>query len=155
MYFEYLIINSIPNVWYSDDTPPSVSGYLGYNSAIGAGIYKNSNVVTVYGIPSLNSSKATELHTYPIGIVDHVLALEGPQGFLSIYDEVNIGGKVVSSSNQTVVDAKNFQVKDGLLNYLGDRSGRWVVFPQGSGYVLRWLGGTSLPASLGTLSSVS
>lgn len=107
----------------------------------GIGIYRASTNVTVYGIQSLDSKDMTELHTYPIGIVDHVLALVGTKDLLTLKDEVHVGSSFPSEGNGTVVDADHFQVIDGFLKYAGGMGGEWALYPATAGYVLRWYAG--------------
>jgi hypothetical protein len=92
----------------------------------------------VYGIQSLDSPDLVSLHTYPIGIVDHVLALVGRDGgLLTLKDEVHIGSGYPSEGNGTTFDAEHFQVVDDLLGYVG-AGGSWTLFPAQGGYVLHW-----------------
>ncbi|RYP78705.1 hypothetical protein DL771_000372 [Monosporascus sp. 5C6A] len=80
-----------------------------------------------------------ELHTYPIGIVDHALGLHGPPGLLTFVDLPN--PKMGDPEDGTVKVWDTFRVSDGKLVNAG--KGDWYTFPlQTGGWVVKWYDGS-------------
>ncbi|RYP03642.1 hypothetical protein DL764_005021 [Monosporascus ibericus] len=80
-----------------------------------------------------------ELHTYPIGIVDHALGLQGPPGLLTFVDLVN--PRMGDPEDGTVKVWDTFRVSDGKL--INEGQGEWCAFPlQTGGWVVKWYDGS-------------
>ncbi|KAI0018004.1 hypothetical protein F4780DRAFT_563585 [Xylariomycetidae sp. FL0641] len=86
-----------------------------------------------------------ELHTYPVGFVDHSLGLVGDSetpGFLQFVDLVNPGGKPTDDS---VALWDTFRVSDdGRLT--NDGEGSWLAFPgeDEGAWTVRWSDGSAM-----------
>lgn len=79
-----------------------------------------------------------ELHTYPVGVVDHALGLHGQPGLLDLVDMANPGGDDDDGDLVKVWDT--FRVSDGKL--LNDGEGQWYTFPvRRGGWVVKWYDG--------------
>ena len=105
----------------------------------------------VYPIESPNKGQV-ELHTWPIGIVDHVVGLIGSEAILELKDLVMPASTTWPVG--TAVDWTSFVMnfdpasKDtaGELSYA--RGGRWVAFPgRDGGYTVTILTGMRPPLS--------
>lgn len=106
-----------------------------FNSVLG--VYTGDRAAAeVY--PIAEASGHSSLHTYPIGIVDHVLDLEGDNGLYTLTDRANIGSGTDGSFSA------NFIVKDGLITQ--DLKGGWVAFPSTDGWTIKWYDGKFGPA---------
>jgi hypothetical protein len=117
------------------------------------GVYgREAQQVKFYTVPSSkpHSSSNVELHTYPIGIVDHTLALIGQTngGLMTMRDVMNAAAPPPAG---TTVDYSSFRMANHpnvadrpaqSLTYAGPVSGGWVVFPSGpkggQGWDLTW-----------------
>jgi hypothetical protein len=101
------------------------------------------SAVKFYTMPSQEATGLVELHTYPVGIIDHTLALVGGQGLLSLKDVANPAA--TSFPTGTTCDWRSFSMQDTeTLTYAGSSqsSGRWVAFPSGIGsWAVKWKDG--------------
>ena len=106
--------------------------------------------VQFYTIPSNKSSGLLELHTYPIGFVDHALAVVGSQGLLVFRDITNPAATSIPVG--TILDYSSFSFGEkpatndtsaNVLRYAsGSRRGKWVAFPQNGGdWTVMWRDG--------------
>lgn len=79
-----------------------------------------------------------EIHTYPIGIVNHALGLHGPKGLMNLVDMVNPQGE---KDDDVVQVWDTFRMaEDGEL--LNDGGGQWYTFPvRRGGYIVKWYDG--------------
>ncbi|KAH9886624.1 hypothetical protein F4778DRAFT_786722 [Xylariomycetidae sp. FL2044] len=105
------------------------------------GIFAGSDIspVRVYETASAKEG-CKELHTYPVGFVDHSLALIGSPGLLTLEELTNPGrdepddGKVMLWDTFIFEDAK---VKN-------DASGQWLAFPSAdNGWQVKWADGSA------------
>ena len=96
---------------------------------------EDSNPITVYTLP--NDEGGMELHTYPIGIVDHALGLHGRRGLMTFVEMVN-PRKGKGDDDELVSYWDTFRVsQDEKLVNQGD--GRWFAFPTlKDGWVVKW-----------------
>lgn len=67
----------------------------------------------------------SQLHTYPVGIVDHALGLVGDPGFMTLTDMVNPQG--FKPDDGEVSQWDTFQVSSNKLTNNG--KGNWLAFP--------------------------
>ncbi|KAK0618267.1 hypothetical protein B0T17DRAFT_464697, partial [Bombardia bombarda] len=118
--------------------------YLGVNGTL-VGVYKKSTALRFYPVTNKETSMV-ELHTYPVGVVDHALALIGSesQGLLDLSDVVNPDS--FTTPKGTKCDWKSFHLASSgdsvnTLTYGGaGKNGRWVAFPSGNGaeWTVKW-----------------
>ncbi|KAK1768352.1 hypothetical protein QBC33DRAFT_513967 [Phialemonium atrogriseum] len=126
--------------------------YLGEsNSTIG--VFHGSSAVRIYAVPGRSeagSNQLVELHTYPIGIVDHALALSGAGEQLDLVNLVNPAATTSAGGDDTY-DWTSFsldsQPRDAgkpanCVDYSADRAGRWVAIPAGNEdeWSVKWQG---------------
>ncbi|KAK3694708.1 hypothetical protein B0T22DRAFT_533703 [Podospora appendiculata] len=131
---------------------PSLDGqYLGVNGTL-VGVFKAASVVRFYTVPNAKTGNV-ELHTYPVGVVDHALALVGSEshGLLDFSDVVNPASTTFPTG--TKCDYTSFRLSageqvaaDNTLVYAGASNGRWVVFPTGNGaeWSVKWKASSAL-----------
>lgn len=84
----------------------------------------------------------SELHTYPVGIVDHALGLEGKPGVTTLVDITNPANPKTQDGQPLAWDS--FRVADGKLTVDGE--GHWDAFPgpkQGD-WTIKWNDGACL-----------
>ena len=95
----------------------------------------DSNPITVYTLQ--NEKGGMELHTYPIGIVDHALGLHGRRGLMTFVEMVN-PKKEKGGDDGLVSYWDTFRVsEDEKLVNEGD--GRWFAFPTfKDSWVVKW-----------------
>ncbi|KAI1361656.1 hypothetical protein F5Y08DRAFT_12245 [Xylaria arbuscula] len=111
--------------------------YLSSNAST-IGVYEGDedSAIRVYKTSSTKAG-CSQLHTYPIGIVDHALALVGSNGLMTLTDMVNPAG---AKPEDAEWDA--FRVSDGKLT--NDGEGRWVAFPGAEdSWSLKWTDGSA------------
>ncbi|KAK8115832.1 hypothetical protein PG984_012334 [Apiospora sp. TS-2023a] len=105
------------------------------------GVYGGGdNYMTVQVYPA-SSQKAgcSTLHTYPIGIVDHAIAVTGEGAFRDFVDVTMPGGLSASSNTNW----NSFQMADEDSLKL-DMGGQWVAFPDSDdGWNVKWFDGKS------------
>jgi hypothetical protein len=111
-----------------------INGYYLVSNGTNIGVLRNSNEVQVYTMPS-KDGKNVQLHTYPVGVVDHALALSGQGALLSFTDVIN-PGKTSSSSidwNSFNINTSSSSTKPAnSLEYRGTMLGKWVATNIGS-----------------------
>lgn len=103
------------------------------------GVFDGDDVspVQVYPVES-DKEGCNELHTYPVGIVDHSIGLMGPPGLLDLVDMTN--PRTVQPGEGTVAQWDTFRISDGKLS--NDVDGQWLAFPsQGNSWTLKWSDG--------------
>ena len=77
-----------------------------------------------------------ELHTYPIGIVDHTLGLEGPEGLLAFVEMVDPKGEKDGDGVVRKWDTFRLTEDETLVN---DGDGQWYAFPtHDDGWIVKW-----------------
>ncbi|XXG95358.1 hypothetical protein Hte_001620 [Hypoxylon texense] len=106
------------------------------------GVYDGDDVsaVQVYPVES-DKQGCSELHTYPVGIVDHTIGLMGPPGLLTLVDMTN--PRTVQPGDGTVAQWDTFRISDGKLS--NDVDGQWLAFPsQGNSWSLKWSDGSAM-----------
>ncbi|KAI0430529.1 hypothetical protein F5Y09DRAFT_226905 [Xylaria sp. FL1042] len=98
--------------------------YLASNASA-LGVYDGDiSPIRVYQTGSKKAG-CSQLHTYPVGIVDHALALVGSDGLMTLTDMVNPSG--AKPADGQVMEWDTFRVSDSKLT--NDGQGRWVAFP--------------------------
>ncbi|KAK5625946.1 hypothetical protein RRF57_001662 [Xylaria bambusicola] len=99
--------------------------YLSSNaSAIGVYDIDDTAAIRVYQTSSKKAG-CSQLHIYPVGIVDHALALVGSNGLMTLTDMVKPSG--TKPADGLVMEWDTFRVSGGKLT--NDGQGRWVAFP--------------------------
>lgn len=80
-----------------------------------------------------------ELHTYPVGIVDHAVGLHGPPGLMEMVDLAN-PHQQEKEEDGLVREWDEFRIEgDKLLN---DGEGKWYAFVTTAGYwLVKWYEG--------------
>ncbi|KAI0105126.1 hypothetical protein GGR51DRAFT_204539 [Nemania sp. FL0031] len=119
-------------------TVPEISGrYLAMNASV-LGVYEQDDISAVRVYQTGSEKKGcTELHTYPVGIVDHALGLVGSNGLMTLTDMVNPEG---TKPGNGLWDA--FRVSNSRLT--NDGQGTWVAFPTGkSSWSVKWADGSA------------
>ncbi|KAJ8129338.1 hypothetical protein O1611_g4293 [Lasiodiplodia mahajangana] len=114
--------------------------YLAMNASI-LGVYERDDVspVRVYQTGS-EKKGCTELHTYPVGIVDHALGLVGSNGLMTLTDMVNPEG--TKPGDGLVAEWDAFRVSDSRLT--NDGQGTWVAFPTAKrSWSVKWADGSA------------
>lgn len=101
-------------------------------------LIEDQDPVTVYTTEG-SKEGLLELHTYPVGVVDHALGLHGPPGLLNLVDLANPEKETDDDDLVKVWDT--FRIEDGKL--LNDGEGEWYSFPaRRGGWILKWYDGT-------------
>ncbi|CAJ2504718.1 Uu.00g121120.m01.CDS01 [Anthostomella pinea] len=114
--------------------------YLALNGS-DLGLYDGDDTgpIKVYQTDSKKEG-CKELHTYPIGIVDHSLGLVGPPALLTFVDMVNPDG--ADPGNGAVAMWDTFRVEDGKVT--NDAEGQWLAFPDvKKSWKVKWSDGSS------------
>ncbi len=106
----------------------------------------------IYTIQSPKNDSLVELHTYPVGIVDHALGLVGAEqtGLLNFQDVTNPAATSVPVG--TTLDWTSFKLAQApatadkpanTVTYARDsQGGKWVAFPAGSNaWSVKWKDG--------------
>ncbi|KAI1840213.1 hypothetical protein JX265_010791 [Neoarthrinium moseri] len=103
------------------------------------GVFKGDHPpAKVYEIKNQQNPKLSELHTSPVGIVDHVLGLKGDNGLYNLVDITNI-----HSTDNSKTHFSTFKLKDGLVTQ--DLPGHWIAFPSGNGaWDVKWYDGNAI-----------
>jgi hypothetical protein len=115
--------------------------YLAMNAS-SIGIYEgdDTSAIRVYQTGSKKKGY-TELHTYPVGIVDHALGLIGSNGLMTLMDMVNPEG--TKPADGLVMEWDAFRVSNSRLTNEGQ--GAWVAFPTAKrSWSVKWADGKSL-----------
>ncbi|KAI5856688.1 hypothetical protein GGS23DRAFT_607995 [Durotheca rogersii] len=96
--------------------------------------------VRVYAVEGAKEG-VNELHTYPVGIVDHSLGLVGPPGFLTLVDLMN--PSTVKPGDGNVAQWDTFVISDGKVT--NDAVGQWLAFPgHDDTWKVKWSDGTAV-----------
>ncbi|KAI0442685.1 hypothetical protein F4803DRAFT_351254 [Xylaria telfairii] len=114
--------------------------YLASNAST-LGIYRNDDVsaVRVYQTSS-EKQGCSQLHTYPVGIVDHALGLVGSNGLMTLTDMVNPSG--AKPANGLITQWDSFRISNSKLT--NDGAGSWVVFPTTKdSWTVKWTDGSA------------
>ncbi|KAH8673492.1 hypothetical protein BX600DRAFT_433118 [Xylariales sp. PMI_506] len=104
------------------------------------GVYEGDlPTVQVYALASDTTPGDVSLHTYPIGIVDHGLGLNGTigDGLADLADFVNPG-----QTEASITHWNTFKIEGGLVTQ--DLAGQWLAFPAAGGWSIKWYDGTSI-----------
>ncbi|KAI0483768.1 hypothetical protein F4859DRAFT_411249 [Xylaria cf. heliscus] len=114
--------------------------YLASNAST-LGIYRSDDVSPIRVYPTNSAKKGcNQLHTYPVGIVDHALGLVGSNGLMTLTDMVNPSGE--KPANGLVTEWDSFRISDSKLTNDGD--GSWVVFPATkNSWTVKWTDGSA------------
>ncbi|KAI1799651.1 hypothetical protein F4811DRAFT_88569 [Daldinia bambusicola] len=103
------------------------------------GIFNGDDVspVKVYTVDS-EKEGCNELHTYPVGIVDHSIGLLGPPDLLTLVDMMNPHS--IKPGDGNIAQWDTFQLSDGKLT--NDVEGQWLAFPSGrDAWQVKWTDG--------------
>ncbi|KAF7523783.1 hypothetical protein G7054_g11629 [Neopestalotiopsis clavispora] len=101
------------------------------------GVYPgNQPAATFYPIANPNKAGRSSLHTYPVGIVDHVLGLTGSDGLYSLVDVTNVG------QNGAVAFYDGFILRNNRVSH--DIPGNWVAFPVSNGWQIKRYDGNAI-----------
>ncbi|KAI1758588.1 hypothetical protein GGR53DRAFT_524550 [Hypoxylon sp. FL1150] len=106
------------------------------------GVFDGNKVspIQVYQIES-EKEDCIELHTYPVGIVDHTLGLMGPPGLLALVDMTN--PRTIDPGEGTVAQWDTFRITKGKLGNSID--GQWLAFPgQNDRWAVKWSDGSAV-----------
>ncbi|KAI0394871.1 hypothetical protein F5Y17DRAFT_231712 [Xylariaceae sp. FL0594] len=109
--------------------------YLSLNgSDVGLFVGTEASAIKVYQTTSQRKG-CNQLHTYPIGIIDHALALVGPPEIMTLSDIAN-PAKVVPDDGQVML-WDTFKVSNSRL--ANDGPGGWLAFPGAKdSWKLKW-----------------
>lgn len=100
------------------------------------GVFDEATVdpVRVYATESERNG-CSELHTYPVGIVDHSIGLVGQPSLLTLVDMVNPREAEPNVGDVTLFNT--FRLTDGKLT--NDIEGQWMAFPgSGNSWKVKW-----------------
>ncbi|KAF2971617.1 hypothetical protein GQX73_g1971 [Xylaria multiplex] len=114
--------------------------YLSSNAST-LGLYDGDDFspVRVYATSSKKAG-CIQLHTYPVGIVDHAIALVGSGGLMTLTDMVNPSG--AKPADGLVTEWDSFRVSDTKLT--NDGKGTWVAFPAAkNSWSVKWTDGSA------------
>ncbi|KAI1341247.1 hypothetical protein F5Y15DRAFT_414365 [Xylariaceae sp. FL0016] len=114
--------------------------YLALNGS-DLGLYEGDDTspVQVYHTDS-DKKGCVEMHTYPVGFVDHSLALSGPPGLLTFVDMISPEGRDPGEGRVTKYDT--FRIDDGKVT--NDEKGKWLAFPDyANSWKVKWSDGSS------------
>ncbi|TRX89034.1 hypothetical protein FHL15_010053 [Xylaria flabelliformis] len=114
--------------------------YLASNAST-LGIYRDDAISPIRVYQTSSEKKGcSQLHTYPVGIVDHALGLVGSDGLMTLTDMVNPSG--AKPADGLVMEWDSFRVADGKLTNDGD--GSWVIFPATkNSWTVKWTDGSA------------
>jgi hypothetical protein len=114
--------------------------YLASNAST-LGLYDSEDISAVRVYRTSSEKKGcSQLHTYPIGIVDHALALVGSDGLMALKDMVNPSGSKPEAG--LVMQWDTFRITDSKLT--NDGKGTWVAFPSTeNGWAVKWTDGNA------------
>ncbi|KAI1134569.1 hypothetical protein F5Y05DRAFT_397523 [Hypoxylon sp. FL0543] len=109
------------------------------NNTLGVYDGDDTSPVKVYTVDSQKEG-CTELHTYPVGIVDHSIGLLGPPSLLTLVDMTN--PRTVQPGDGNVAQWDTFRISDGKLT--NDAEGQWLAFPgSGNSWNVKWSDGSA------------
>ncbi|KAI1468966.1 uncharacterized protein F4812DRAFT_425322 [Daldinia caldariorum] len=106
------------------------------------GVFDRDDVspVKVYTVDS-EKEGCNELHTYPVGIVDHSIGLLGPPDLLTLVDMMN--PRSINPGDGDIAQWDTFQLSDGKLT--NDAEGQWLAFPSGGdAWKVKWTDGLAV-----------
>ncbi|KAI2466314.1 hypothetical protein F4781DRAFT_406328 [Annulohypoxylon bovei var. microspora] len=106
------------------------------------GVFDGDDVspVRVYTVQG-EKDGLNELHTYPVGIVDHSVGLLGPPGLLTLVDMMN--PSTVKPGEGEVAQWDTFRLDEGKLT--NDGEGQWLAFPGvGATWNVKWSDGSAV-----------
>ncbi|KAI3320275.1 hypothetical protein HD806DRAFT_507000 [Xylariaceae sp. AK1471] len=106
------------------------------------GLYEGdvTSAVRVYQTSS-EKKGCSQLHTYPVGIVDHALGLVGTPGFMTLTDMVNPEGAAPADGRVTQWDT--FRISNNKLT--NDGRGSWLAFPAAeNSWRVKWTDGSTM-----------
>lgn len=107
-----------------------------FNSTLGVYI-ENGSAVQVYDVETSDTPGLVSLHTYPVGVVDHVLVLKGKDGLYKLSDAMHD-----DSLDGTYYN--NFKLEDGVVTQ--NLRGKWIAVPSRAGdWQVKWYDGKYLP----------
>ncbi|KAI0450804.1 hypothetical protein F5B21DRAFT_410685 [Xylaria acuta] len=114
--------------------------YLASNAST-LGIYRSDDVSPIRVYQTSSEKKGcSQLHTYPVGIVDHALGLVGSNGLMTLTDMVNPSG--AKPADGLVTEWDSFRIADSKLT--NDGEGSWVVFPVSkNSWSVKWTDGSA------------
>ncbi|KAI1502116.1 hypothetical protein F5X99DRAFT_379969 [Biscogniauxia marginata] len=115
--------------------------YLAMNGG-DLGIFSGDDVspVKVYQTDS-DKEGLKELHTYPVGIVDHSLGLKGPPGLLTFVDMISPGSADPSEGEIAIWDT--FRMAEGKVT--NNDEGEWLAFPnEDNSWQVKWSDGSNI-----------
>ncbi|KAI2617839.1 hypothetical protein GGR54DRAFT_640923 [Hypoxylon sp. NC1633] len=104
------------------------------------GLFEGDDVSPVQVYPT-NSEKegCSELHTYPIGIIDHSIGLVGEPSLLTLVDMIN--PNTVDPGDGNVAMWDTFRMADGKVS--NNIDGQWLAFPgSGDSWQVKWSDGS-------------
>ncbi|KAF3064356.1 hypothetical protein GL218_01033 [Daldinia childiae] len=106
------------------------------------GVFDGDDVspVKVYTVDS-EKQGCNELHTYPVGIVDHSIGLMGPPDLLTLVDMMN--PQTVKPGEGDIAQWDTFQLTDGKVT--NNAEGQWLAFPNGHDtWKVKWTDGSAV-----------
>ncbi|KAI1164438.1 hypothetical protein F5B18DRAFT_252862 [Nemania serpens] len=114
--------------------------YLSSNAST-LGLYEGDGFSPIRVYQASSEKKGCiQLHTYPIGIVDHALGLVGSDGLMTLTDMVNPAAP--KPTGGVIVEWDAFQVSDNKLTT--DGAGSWAAFPTSkTSWSLKWTDGSA------------
>ncbi|KAI2633253.1 hypothetical protein GGS26DRAFT_555922 [Hypomontagnella submonticulosa] len=109
------------------------------NNTLGVFDGEDISPIRVYTTKS-EKEGLSELHTYPVGIVDHSIGLIGPPGLLTLVNMMN--PHTVKPGEGNIAQWDTFRVAESKLT--NDGSGQWLAFPSaGNTWQVKWSDGSA------------
>ncbi|KAI1104986.1 hypothetical protein F4804DRAFT_305643 [Jackrogersella minutella] len=111
------------------------------NNTLGVFDGDDTAPIKVYTTES-EKAGCSELHTYPVGIIDHSVGLLGPPGLLNLVDMIN--PHTINPGEGDVAQWDTFRLTEGKLK--NDVEGQWLAFPAASGdsWNVKWSDGSAV-----------
>ncbi|TGJ79562.1 hypothetical protein E0Z10_g9210 [Xylaria hypoxylon] len=122
-----------------------INGHYLASNASTLGLYDgdDTSAIRVYRTSSKKQG-CSQLHTYPVGIVDHAIALVGSDGLMTLTDMVNPSG--AKPADGLVTQWDSFRISDTKLT--NDGQGSWVAFPAAkNSWSVKWTDGSAFMTS--------
>ncbi|KAI1813457.1 hypothetical protein GGS20DRAFT_477476 [Poronia punctata] len=128
------------NLKISAPNNPELDGRYLSQEGSDVGLYEGDpSPIRVYKTSSQKKGR-NQLHTYPIGIVDHALGLVGPPDFMTLTDMIN-PARVKPKDGEVAVWDTFVISHDRLTN---DGRGAWLAFPAAeSSWRIKWSDGSA------------
>ncbi|KAI0173030.1 hypothetical protein GGR52DRAFT_541652 [Hypoxylon sp. FL1284] len=106
------------------------------------GVFDEDDVSPVQVYPTESGKEGcNQLHTYPVGIIDHSIGLMGPPGLLALVDMPN--PNTVDPGEGIVAQWDTFRISEGKLG--NDADGQWLAFPsKDNSWTVKWSDGTAV-----------